>query len=133
MRHYLKQLITASIAFYAAYTLIPTVDFGQDPRNLFFFIGGILLISLIVSPIFSVVLLPINLLTFGLVTFALNVILVFALIQFLPGFTIAAYDFPGANIGGVIIPPAKLTQVSTILAFALVVTVVQKILHTIFD
>lgn len=133
MRHYLKQLIIAVAAFYAAYTLIPTVSLGQDPKNILIAIGGILLISLLIYPMFSIILLPINFLTFGLMSFVLNVILVFALIQFLPGFSIAAYDFPGANLEGFIIPPAKLTQIPTIIAFATIITVVQKVLHFIFE
>lgn len=133
MRHYLKQLIIAAIAFYSAYTLIPTVSIGEDPKNILIVIGGILLVSLVIHPIFSIILLPINLLTFGLVTFILNVALIFALIQFLPTFSIAPYDFPGANIGGFIIPAAGLNQITTILAAAIIITIVQKILHIIFE
>lgn len=133
MRHYLKQLIIAAIAFYSAYTLIPTISVGEDPRNILIVIGGILLVSLVIHPIFSIILLPINLLTFGLVTFILNVALIFALIQFLPTFSITSYDFPGANIGGFIIPAAKLSQITTILAAAIIITIVQKVLHIIFE
>lgn len=133
MRHYLKQLIIAAIAFYTAFTLIPTVSFGGDPKNILIVIGSILIVSLLIQPIFSLILLPINFLTFGLVTFILNVALIFALIQFLPAFSIAAYDFPGANISGFIIPAVRLTQISTILAFAVIITLVQKILHLIFE
>lgn len=133
MRHYLKQLIIAAIAFYTAYTLIPTINLGPDPKNILITIGGVLLVSLIIHPIFSIILLPINFLTFGLVAFILNVALIFALIQFLPAFSVAPYDFPGANIGGFIIPAVRLTQITTILAAATIITVVQKILHLIFE
>lgn len=133
MRHYLKQLIIATIALYTAYTLIPTVDLGQDPKNILVAIGGIFLVSIIINPIFSIILLPINFLTFGLVTFILNVALIFALIRFLPAVSIAPYDFPGANIGGFVIPAARLTQISTILVAAMIITIVQKILHLIFE
>lgn len=133
MRHYLKQLIIAIVAFYVAFTLVPTINLGADPQNILYFIGGILLISLVIHPIFSIILLPINILTMGLVSYVLNIALIFALIQFLPGFSVAAYDFPGANIQGFVIPPAKLTQISTILAVAVIITVVQKVLHIIFE
>lgn len=133
MRHYIKQLIIAVVGFYVAFTLVPTINLGSDPQNILFAIGGILLISLVIHPIFSIILLPINILTLGLVSFVLNVALIFALIQFLPGFTVTAYDFPGANIQGFVIPPANLTQISTILAVAVIITTVQKILHIIFE
>lgn len=133
MRHYLKQLIIAVIAFYAAYTLVPTINLGLDPQNILITIGGILLISLILHPIFAIILLPINLMTLGFVSLALNIALIFALIRFLSGFTVAPYDFPGANIQGFIIPAAKLTQMATILTIAVIITIVQKVLHIIFE
>ena len=40
MRHYLKSLIIAAIAFYLAYTLIPTISLGKDTRNIAIVIGG---------------------------------------------------------------------------------------------
>ena len=133
MRHYLKQLIIAVVAFYVAYTLVPTITLGTDPQNMLTVIGAILLISLVIRPIFSIILLPINIMTLGFVSLALNVALIFALIRFLPGFNVAPYDFPGSSIQGFIIPAAKLTQISTILAIAIIITLVQKILHIIFE
>lgn len=133
MRHYLKQLIIAAVAFYIAYSLIPTISLGMDPKNVGIVIGGILLTSVAIHPIFSLVLLPINLLTFGLLSLALNVGLVFAFTRFLPGFAIGAYNFPGANIEGFIIPAANMNEWQTLVAVALIITVVQKILHIIFE
>ena len=133
MRHYLKQLIIALVAFYIAYSLIPTINLGPDPKNILIAIGGIFLTSTAIHPIFSLVLLPINMLTFGLLSLVLNITLIFALIRFLPEFVISAYNFPGANIEGFIIPAANLNQIETIIAAAIIITIVQKVLHLIFD
>lgn len=133
MRHYLKQLITAAIAFYIAYSLIPTINLGPDPKNIAVVIGGILLTTVAIHPIFSLVLFPINLLTFGLLSLALNIALIFAFTRFLPGFVVAAYNFPGADLQGFIIPPINMSQWQTLVAFALIITIIQKILHIIFE
>lgn len=133
MRHYLKAIIISAVSFYAAYTLVPTIKIGQDPKNMLLLVGGIFIISQIINPIFSLVLLPINHLTFGLVMFVLNIALFFALLNYLPGFVINPYNFPGANILGVILPAANLDRLSTILLVAAIITVVQKILHIVFE
>lgn len=133
MRHYLKALIISFVAFYAAYTLVPTIKFGNDPKNLLIFIGGIFIISQVINPIFSLVLLPINHLTFGLVMLVLNIGLIFSLLNFLPGFIIRAYSFPGAQIEGIILPAVVFSQTTTILLVAAIITIVQKILHIIFE
>lgn len=133
MRHYAKALIISAIAFYAAYSLVPTITLGSDPKNILIAVGGILLTNLALQPIFSLILLPINILTFGLLSFVLNIGLLLALSRFLPGFAIGAYNFIGADIEGFIIPAANLNQIETIVAAAVIITAVQKVLHFIFE
>ncbi|OGD87883.1 hypothetical protein A3D81_02120 [Candidatus Curtissbacteria bacterium RIFCSPHIGHO2_02_FULL_40_17] len=133
MRHYLKAIIVSAVSFYTAYTLVPTIKIGQDPKNILLLIGGIFIISQIINPIFSLVLLPINHLTFGLVMFVLNAALFFALLNYLPGFVITPYDFAGASIAGIILPPMNFDKITTIVLAAAIITIVQKILHIIFE
>lgn len=133
MRHYLKSLIISAIAFYLAFTLIPTISLGKDPRNIAIVIGGLFLVANIVKPVFNLVLIPINHLTFGLVSFILNLILILGFVKFLPGFTIASYNFPGLVIDGVIIPAQSFNQVVTLVIVALLITISQKILQIIFS
>jgi hypothetical protein len=72
-------------------------------------------------------------LTFGLVTLALNIALIFALLNFLPDFHVSAYNFPGANYQGLILPAANFNKIATIILIATVITLVQRILHIIFE
>lgn len=133
MKHYLKLVIITAISFYVAYTLIPTINLGNDPQNILTVIGGLLLISLIINPLFSIILLPINLATHGLVSLLLNIALIFVLLRVLPGFNIAPYNFPGADIGGFVIPAVKLTQTAAIIAAATIITLVQRVFHIVFE
>lgn len=133
MRHYIKATIISAIAFYAAYSLIPTIRTGGDPKNILFIIGGLLIMSEAVHPIFSLILLPINHLTFGLASTVLNVALIYIFINFLPGFSIAAYNFPGGSINGFILPPTHLSVTASIIVVSAIITFVQKILHIIFE
>ena len=133
MRHYLKSILITLASAYIAYRLVPTIDLGFDPRTPLLAVGGLWIISQLISPIFSLVLLPINLLTFGLVSLIINIAFIFALMNFLPGTAIGPYNFPGADIDGIILPAANLSQIATIIIVAAVITVVQKVLHIIFE
>ena len=133
MRHYLKTLLISAAAFYLAFTLIPTISVGSDFRNFFLIIGGLWFIAQIINPVFSLILLPINLLTFGVVSLILNIAFVFALLNFLKGFDISAYNFPGASVEGIILPPIKFNEIATIILAAVIITFAQRILHLIFD
>ncbi len=133
MRHILKSILITIATVYIAFTLVPTIDLGTDPTNILVFIGGLWVISQVVSPIFSVVLLPVNLLTFGLLSLVLNVAFVFALMNFVPGFVVKAYNFPGVNIEGIVLPSYYFTQILTVILLALTITTIQKILHIVFE
>lgn len=133
MRHYLKALIISGVAFYAAYNLIPTVRLGTDPKNIAIIVGAIFITSLIIKPIFSLILLPVTFLTFGFLSLGLNIGLIFGLTKFLPGFSIGAYNFPGTNLEGFVIPTANLNQIEAIVVVALIITIIQKVLHIIFE
>ena len=133
MRHYLKSLILSGATFYIVYSLIPTISIGAYPKNVFLIIGGLFIISQIINPVFSLVLLPINFMTFGLVSLILNGVLIYGLLKFLPDFRIGAYNFPGANIQGIIIPPMNFNQITTIILAAIIITFLQKIFHLIFE
>ena len=133
MRHYLKAIIISAASLYVAYTLVPTIKIGQDPKNILLLIGGVFIISQVINPIFSLVLLPINHLTFGLVMFILNIALFFALLNYLPGFVINPYNFGGSTVLGIILPPANFDRITTILLVAAIITIVQKSLHIIFE
>lgn len=133
MRHYLKALIIAAVAFYLAYQLVPTIKLGSNYPNAFLIIAGIFLVAQIIHPLFSLVLLPVNFLTFGLVSLLLNVTLVFAFLNFLPGFNIGPYNFPGASLEGLILPSINFNRIATIILVAVVITFAQKILQLIFE
>lgn len=133
MRHYLKALVIAAATLYIAKQVVPTIEIGPNIKNYALVVGAIFLIAQIINPIFSLVLLPINHFTFGLVMFVLNTALFFALINFLSGFSVGAFDFPGTSIDGVILPAVAFNQTTTVILVALTITLIQKFLHIIFE
>lgn len=133
MRHYLKKLIIIVISLYLAYSLIPTIKLGSEPKNLLIIIASFLLASMIIRPIFSLVLLPLNIATIGVLSLVLNAAVILVLLNTLPSVSISPYNFPGLNIEGVILQPIVFSQLSTIFLVAAIVTITQKILHTIFE
>ncbi|MBI4037783.1 phage holin family protein [Candidatus Curtissbacteria bacterium] len=133
MKHYIRKVIVTAVSFYVAYSLVPTISVGADPKNLLIVVAGLVIISLIINPIFSLVLLPVNHLTFGLLMLILNIAFIFALLNFLPGFSVGAYDFPGANVQGVIIPAFFFNEITAIILVAVIITLTQKVFHIIFE
>ena len=133
MRHYLKSLIITAATFYIVYTLIPAINTGHNPKTILMLIGGLWLLAHIVDPIFSLVLLPINILTLGLVSFILNIALIYGLSYFQRDFYISPYYFPGASVQGIILPSMFFNSMATLVLVAATITVIQKVLHIVFE
>lgn len=133
MKYYLRKTVITLIALYSAYALIPSAKFGPDYKNFVIAIASLLLVSLFIKPLFSLILIPINFFTHAVASLLLNLIVVYALLFFLPGFTVSAFDFQGANFEGFVIPSYSFSQMYAVILFAFIVTVVQKTLHAIFE
>lgn len=133
MKHFLKTFIITASSLYITTRFIPTVSIGSDIKNYLVVVLGLWIITLVVKPLFSLVLLPVNILTFGLVSFLLNIAFVFALLNFLPQFSVTAYYFPGAIIEGIIFPAISFNEIGTIILVSTLITVLQKVLHIIFE
>lgn len=131
MKRYSRKLIIAAIALFLAYTLVPTISFGPDPRSVLIVVGGLFAIAAIVKPVFNSVMLPVNFLTLGFMSVILNFIFLLAITRLLPGFSIGPYSFPGAFIQGVIIPQVSLNQIATTGAVAAIITLTQRLLPII--
>jgi len=69
------------------------------------------LLILTVNPILKVLSLPLNLFTFGLFNFFSGALLIYIVGSAVSGFSIVAYNFPGAQISGFAIPSFLVTSV----------------------
>lgn len=67
-----------------------------------------LLLNKIVKPIIKLLLLPINLITLNLFSWAVSLITLFLLPLIVSGISITPYDFPGINYQGFTVPPFHL-------------------------
>ena len=133
MFYYLRKTVITTIALYTAYSLIPTVKFGPDYKNVLLAIAAFVSVSLLIKPLFYLILIPINFFTLILVNFVANSLVTFALVFALPGFSISAFNFQGLNVEGFTVPAYSFSQTATIILFAALITLVQKLLRTIFE
>lgn len=84
-----------------------------------YILGGIALTLLLVflRPVLNIVALPLNLVTMGLFSFVVNIIIFYILTVLVIGITISSFTFPGYSYAGFIIPKI---YVNTLFAFILV-------------
>lgn len=84
-----------------------------------YFIGGVALtlLMLIVKPVLSILTLPLNIITLGLFSFFINVIIFYLLTILVVGISVTSFTFSGVSFAGFIVPKIFF---NTIFAFILI-------------
>lgn len=96
------------VAIWVTNQLLPGFYYSGGFRTLLLGAVGLMFINLAIIPLLKIMFLPLNLLTLGLFTWVVNVIGLYLLTSLIPAYKILPYNFPGATLGGVIIPAASL-------------------------
>jgi putative membrane protein len=96
--------------------------------------GAILsLLMLLVAPLLRILFIPINFLTFGLLSWAINVIVLYLLTLFSPSVSISAWTFPGLTFAGFVIPQVSFSYIVSLVIVSVAVTFFVNLLHDISE
>ena len=132
MRTIIKHFIIDTITLYLISQAVKGIVFTEGTYTLLLAGLGLMLATNLVRPIINILLLPINLITFGLfkwVTYAITLYLVTLVV---PGFHIGEFVFAGFNSYWFSIPGISLVGVLAFIAFSFVISTVSSILYWIF-
>jgi len=87
------------------------------------------ILNLLIRPLVKLFLLPINLLTLGLLGWLVNVLMLYLLVLFVPKIKIEAFEFAGFTYRGFIVPALRISQFyCTVLASSLI-SIISGFLH----
>ena len=117
MKGLLRNTLYNSFAIFFISQILPGVKvYGGLPTYIF---GGFALTILLIvlRPVLNLLALPLNLVTLGMFSFVVNIIIFYVLTVLVVGITISSFTFPGINYAGFIIPKI---YVGTLFAFILV-------------
>lgn len=89
-----------------------------------YIVGGAILafIHFFVKPILRLFFLPINLASLGLLSWVVNVAVLYLLTLIVPQIKISAWNFPGASFEGFIVPPYHFNQITTFILVSFVLS-----------
>ena len=91
------------------------------------------LLMLLITPILKILFIPINLITFGLLSWFINVIVLFLLTIFVSGVTIHEWTYPGASWAGFVIPSISISSFLAYILVSLAVSFFTNLLHDISE
>jgi putative membrane protein len=90
-------------------------------------------VNLFVRPIVNLLLLPINLVTLGMFRWISNLLTLFFVTRLISNLQIRAFDFWGANIGGIIIPPIHFSAFMAFVVATITLTLTFHFLYWLFQ
>ena len=92
MKSFVRSLIINAVSLYLVSLIIPGVIFQNGLQGLVFTTLVLAIVNLIIRPLVSLLLLPINLLTLGTFRWLTNVIVLYSLSLISPDFTITGFN-----------------------------------------
>ncbi|OIN90437.1 hypothetical protein AUJ42_03010 [Candidatus Collierbacteria bacterium CG1_02_44_10] len=105
MKIFLRHVFINLLVLYFTDLFYPSFSLPHDLKTLLSASVIWLLLNKIVKPVIKLLLLPINLITLNLFSWAISLLTLFLLQILVGGISITSYAFPGANFSGFIIPP----------------------------
>ncbi len=108
MRGLLKRIVFTTLSLYVITVIFPQVRFA-NPTALVTMGLVLTLLNIFIRPFISILLLPINLITFGLFSWILNIIVLYLATVITPGFSIGAIVIPSFTLGIFVFPAYHLT------------------------
>ena len=121
MKHLIRHVLFSAISLYVLSWMFKQVAI-TDIRTLLLTAIVLSLFMVVVKPIFQVLLLPVNLITFGLFSWIIHIIILFMVDWLVPGFQVGEIMIPALNILGISIPAILLSRFWSLLLVSLAVS-----------
>lgn len=91
------------------------------------------LLMLLVQPILKILFIPITILTFGLLSWVINAIVLYLLTVFIPSVMVVPWLFPGWNWQGFTIPSYLISYPVSLVVASVLITIITNILHSVSE
>lgn len=88
-----------------------------------------MLINILVVPVLKLMFLPLNLLTLGFFSWVVNVLALYLLTSVVPQLKLIPFTFPGANLGGFVIPQTELNVLYVAILASFVIGFTSHFIH----
>lgn len=132
MKTILKHFLIDTTSLYLISLAVSGIVFEHGFQTLLLAGAVLALTTLVVRPILNILLLPINLITFGLFKWVTYAIVLYLVTVAVPGFKLMDFAFKGLNSVWVVLPPIQITGVLAFIAFSFLISIVSSAVYWIF-
>ncbi len=129
MKRIIRHYVIDTVSLYLVSRVASGLVFERGAESLLLAGVGLTIVSLLAKPVINILLLPINLVTFGLFRWVSSAILLYLVTLVVPGFKIVGFIFKGISIQGVNIPALSLSGLLAIAAFSFLISLITSFIY----
>lgn len=125
----LRYFVVDTFSLWAVSQLTTGMQFEDGLRTFLLASGALTLASILGKPVINIMLLPLNLVTFGLFKWVSSAIALYLVTLVVPGFNIVGFYFEGFFSKWIDIPNITLSGILAYVAFAFFLSVISSAIH----
>lgn len=129
MKRILRAYAIATFSLWAVSQIAEGIQFTGGLETLFLAGAGLMVALLVARPVINLLLLPINLVTFGLFRWVSSAIALYLVTLVVPGFNIASFHFAGLTSRWLDIPQLNLKGVLAYVAFSFLLSLITSLIY----
>ncbi|OGG01795.1 hypothetical protein A2Z33_00770 [Candidatus Gottesmanbacteria bacterium RBG_16_52_11] len=133
MKHFVRVFLFTVFAIWLSSQLLPALVIIGNWQTIL--IAGFVLaiLMIFVAPLLKILFIPINIITFGLLSWMVNVIILYFLTILMPEVVIRPWTFPGISYAGFAVPPVYLSYPVALITASFVITLITNLLHSVSE
>lgn len=121
MKRFLRYFLVHLATLWISSQILPGLVLEGGFRTLALGAIGLMIINIAVLPLLRLMLLPLNLLTLGFFTWAVNVVGLYILTIIIPQIRLVPFNFSGINLAGFAIPETNLNVLQVAIIASLLI------------
>lgn len=133
MKHLIRVFLFSVFALWLASQAIPGLEIQGDWQVILFAGFVLCLLTLIVVPMLKILFIPINLLTFGLLSWFIHVMVIYLLAIIVPEIQIQPWTFDGISWAGFVIPAFEVSYFLSLIVTSFFIATITDILHYVSE
>ena len=132
MKTIIKHFVIDTVSLYLVSLIITGIVFEKGIETLILAGLGLMLTTLVIRPILNLLLLPLNLITFGLFKWVTYAVTLYFVTLIVPGFKLLEFVFAGFHSIWFSIPSISLTGGLAFIAFSFLISFISSLVYWIF-
>ncbi|MEK7544429.1 MAG: phage holin family protein [Patescibacteria group bacterium] len=133
MKRFLRTVVYYVFVLWLTSTLITSLSISGNVWGMLSAGFMLTLMMIVLKPLLSLIFLPINILTLGLLGWLVNVVVLYLWTIFVPNVAINPWVFPGIAVEGFVVPEATVSLPWTLVVVSLVITFIVTALEKLGD